>query len=85
MVVERKETRGKIVLIFLLEVKRVRKLLQVFQRMMLKQRGVSMHSGLEGRSWVMVMMMSVSPFNYTFVIWVPSKWESMVIRWDRML
>ena len=65
MVVLRKDTRYEIVLIFLLEEKSVSKLLLVFQRMMLQQRGVSMHSGLEEKSR-MVMVLRVSPCFFLF-------------------
>ena len=41
---------------FFQEEKRVRNLLQMFQRMMFKQRGVSMHSVLEDRRRIVMMM-----------------------------
>ena len=62
MVVVRKDTRLEIVVPLLLKEEKVSKFLLVFRRMMLQQRGVSMHSGLEKRSRMMVMMMRVSLF-----------------------
>ena len=61
----------------LLEKKRIRKLILMFQKKMLQQGGISMHSGLEKRSRMRVMMMLVHTCLYIVVILVPFKWGSM--------
>ena len=65
MVVVRKDTRLEIVVPLLLKEEKVSKFLLVFRRMMLQQRGVSMHSGLEEKSR-MVMVLRVSPCFFLF-------------------
>ena len=76
--VENMDTKLENVLTLILEEKRVTKLILVFQRKILQQGGVSMHSLLEERSRIRVMMMLVIPSLISLIgIWVFSKRGSM--------